>query len=89
MADLYRQLRGLADPQARQQVLADQRSWLAERNTCIEVGEKAVSCMMEKYEVRIVELQRQLADHRSAARKPAPDTAASPDAQNSPATEAR
>ena len=89
MADLYRQFRGLVDPQARKQVLADQRSWLAERNICIEVGEKAVSCMMEKYEVRIGELQRQLADRHSAPRKPTPDTAASPDARNSPATEPR
>jgi hypothetical protein len=69
MADLYFGLMKLVDQQTGKQMLAEQLKWLAERNTCIAVGTRAVSCMMEKYEVRIAHLQRQLAEHSTTRRR--------------------
>jgi uncharacterized protein YecT (DUF1311 family) len=61
MADQYYKLKQSLDPVAGRALIEEQQKWLIERNGCANVALTAVSCMAEKYDLRIVELVTRVA----------------------------
>ncbi len=68
MDKLYHQLKGsfAGNTASAQQLVEAQREWLRQRNACVNAPE-AVSCMLVKYDLRIRQLQDQVA-HASMPR---------------------
>jgi uncharacterized protein YecT (DUF1311 family) len=56
MAAHYYKLRQSLEPQNARALLEEQQRWLIERNGCAATPQTAVTCMAEKYDLRIIEL---------------------------------
>ncbi|MBV9239312.1 MAG: hypothetical protein JOZ94_26030 [Xanthobacteraceae bacterium] len=72
MARYYFRLLGLSEGKDKHDLVADQNQWLGERNSCLDLGGPADSCMAEKYQLRIAYLLGRLTEKQASA----PHTAA-------------
>jgi uncharacterized protein YecT (DUF1311 family) len=78
MASHYYKLRQALNEPARTQLIQEQRRWLTERNNCAAIPATAVTCLAEKYDVRIVQLLARIPRNDAVVNENQSDTPVAP-----------